>query len=248
MQLYFIRHAQSENNAHWGEESYLESHDPELTQLAHSQIENLSRFLVQNQELDGENSPNLQNRHGFGLTHIYTSLMVRAVETALPVAQAIRLPLVAWPEIHETGGIFSRDLRDEKSGLPGKPRSYFEAHFPELILPDWLGETGWWQSRPFEKFEERQYRAEKVWSDLLMSHGDKNGKPEHRVALFSHGGFFMHFLTAALGVKMRRNKANDNEYWFLKNNCAITRLDVSNNHVLVVYVNRTGFLSDNLIT
>jgi broad specificity phosphatase PhoE len=81
-----------------------------------------------------------------------------------------------------------------------------------------------------------------------MYHGDKNGKPEHRVALFSHGGFFMHFLTAALGVKMRRNKANENEYWFLKNNCAITRLDVSNNHVLVVYVNRTGFLSENLIT
>ncbi len=181
MQLYFIRHAQSENNAHWGEESYLESNDPELTQLAQLQIENLSRFLEQNQELDGRNSPDPQNRNGFGLTHIYSSLMVRAVETALPVAQAIRLPLVAWPEIHETGGIFSRELKDKKSGLPGKPRSYFESRFPDFIIPDWLDETGWWKNRPFEEFEERQYRAEKVWSDLLRYHGDQNGNPEHRV-------------------------------------------------------------------
>ncbi len=67
-------------------------------------------------------------------------------------------------------------------------------------------------------------------------------------ALFSHGGFFNHFLTAALGVKLRRNEANDNEYWFLKNNCAITRLDISNNHLLIVYLNRIDFMSDDLIT
>ena len=35
MQLYFIRHAQSENNAHFGDDNYQESHDPLLTKLAY---------------------------------------------------------------------------------------------------------------------------------------------------------------------------------------------------------------------
>ena len=143
MQLYFIRHAQSENNAHWGDDSYQESDVPELTRIAHSQVEYLARFLGENQKLKSESAWNPQNRHGFGLTHIYTSLMVRAVGTGLPVARATGIQLVAWPEIHETGGIFSRLPGDEMAGLPGKPRSYFEAHFPDLVLPNWVDETGW---------------------------------------------------------------------------------------------------------
>ena len=174
--------------------------------------------------------------------------MVRAVGTALPVAKAIGLPLVTWPEIHETGGIFSRLPEDDMRGLPGKPRSYFETNFPDLILPEWLDEAGWWQSRPFEVPEIRQQRAEAVWSELLARHADRDGRLEHRVAIVSHGGFFMHLLTIALGIEMRRIKEFDHEYWFLKNNCAITRIDVYDERVLVVYVNRTDFLPDDLIT
>ena len=248
MQLYFIRHAQSENNAHWGDNTYQESTDPELTELAHSQVEHLARYIGENQSLAEDIDWNPQNRHGFGLTHIYTSLMVRAVGTATPVAQKTGLPLVAWPEIHETGGIFSRLPEDEMAGLPGKSRSFFEAKFPDLQLPDWLDETGWWRSRPFEVHEQRQPRAEQVWLELLARHADKDGQPEHRVALVSHGGFFMHLLTAALEIEMRRIKEFDHEYWFLMNNCGITRLDVTNGRVLVMYVNRTDFLPPNLIT
>lgn len=248
MQLYFIRHAQSENNAHWGDEAYQESDDPELTDLAHTQVEYLASYLGENQNLDDGNTWNPQNRHGFGFTHIYTSLMVRAIGTAAPIAQSTRLPLVAWPEIHETGGIFSRLPEEEMAGLPGKPRSYFKNNFPELLLPEWLDESGWWQSRPFEEPEQRQPRAEKVWNELLSRHADRDGQPEQRVALVSHGGFFMHLFTAALQVEMRRIKEFDHEYWFLMNNCGITRLDVTNGQVLVMYVNRTDFLPSNLIT
>jgi 2,3-bisphosphoglycerate-dependent phosphoglycerate mutase len=248
MQLYFIRHAQSENNAHWGDDTYQESDDPELTELARLQLEHLARYLGENQNLEDEPSWNPQNRHGFGLTHIYTSLMVRAIDTAAPIAQATNLPLVAWDEIHETGGIFSRLPEDIMVGLPGKPRSFFESNFPELHLPEWLDESGWWQSRPFEEPGQRQPRAEKVWRELVSRHGDRDGQPEHRVALVSHGGFFMHLLTAALGIEMRRIREFDHEYWFLMNNCGITRLDVTDGRVLVMYVNRTDFLPSNLIT
>ena len=248
MQLYFIRHAQSENNAHWGDESYQESNDPELTQIAQSQVKHLAQFLGEHQRLDSDGDWDPQNRHGFGLTHLYSSLMVRAVGTATPIAEATGIPLVAWPEIHETGGIFSRLPETKMVGLPGKPRSYFEANFPDLFLPDWLDENGWWQSRPFEEPVMRQPRAEKVWAELISRHADQDGQPEHRVAIVSHGGFFMHLLTAALKIEMRRIQEFDHEYWFLMNNCAITRLDFTEGRVLVNYVNHTNFLPPALIT
>jgi len=248
MQLYFVRHAQSVNNAHWGDENYQESNDPELTAIGHNQVAHLTRFLSENQRLSGRAEWNPYNRYGFGLTHIYTSLMVRAVETAVPVARDIGLSLVAWPEIHEAGGIFSRLPENRMAGLPGKPRSFFNARFSELILPDWLDETGWWQSLPFEEVEQRDLRAKKVWAELLTRHGDRYNQPEHRIALISHGGFFMHLFTTALKIPMRRIKEFEHEYWFLMNNCGITRLDVTDGNVLVHYVNRTDFLTDDLIT
>ena len=82
----------------------------------------------------------------------------------------------------------------------------------------------------------------------MACHADRDDCSEHRVAIFSHGGFFMHLLTAALGVEMCRIKESKHEYWFLKNNCAITRIDVRDENVFIAYVNRTDFLPDNLIT
>ena len=174
--------------------------------------------------------------------------MVRAVRTAYPIANALGLPLYAWSEIHETGGIFSRAPDKERVGLPGKPRSFFESTFPRLVLPDWLDESGWWQNRPFENEEMRETRAKQVWEDLLKKHGDMDGQPEHHVAMISHGGFFMHLLATALNIEIHRNEAFEHQYWFLMNNCGITRLDVSNDHVQVTYINRTDFLPDHLIT
>jgi len=247
MQLYFIRHAQSENNAHWGDENYQESNDPELTQIAHSQVDHLARFLGEHQNLDKKSDWNSQNRHGFGLTHIFTSLMVRAVGTALPVAKSTGLRLVSWPEIHETGGIFSRIPKDEMAGLPGKPRSYFAEHFPSLVLPDWLDESGWW-NRPFEERDARQPRGVEVWKTLLEQHGDQPNRSEHRVAIVSHGGFFNYLLAAALGIELRAIDEHKHAYWFLMINCGITRIDFRDGQVLLAYLNRTDFLPDHLIT
>ena len=43
---------------------------------------------------------------------------------------------------------------------------------------------------------------------------------------------------AALGLKS----------WFLLNNCSISRFDIRGDEITVVYVNRTDFLPDHLIT
>ena len=188
MQLYFIRNAQSENNAHWEKSEYQEKSDPELTENGIAQANFLAQFLAEHQTLLADQRWNPQNRFGFGLTHLYTSLMVRAVATATEIALRTGLPLRAWPELHETGGIFSRFPEDEMAGLPGNARSYFVEKYPGLLLPEWLDETGWW-NRPFEAKEERRPRAESVWQELLARHGDRPGNLNSAWLLSATVGF-----------------------------------------------------------
>ena len=245
MQLYFIRHGQSVNNAGWGDPNYKESPDPILTGIGIEQAQLLANFLEANQPITSEDDWNIQNRHGFGITHIYASLMERAAHTASYTASKLKVPFEAW-EVHESGGIFSRDGDMKLQGLPGKPRSFFEKNFPNLQLPDVLDESGWW-NRPFETEEECQARADRIWAELLTRHANKKGETEDRVAIVSHGGFFVHLMSAILNHPWR-TASNDLNSWFLLNNCSISRVDVANDHVTICYLNRTDHLPRHLIT
>jgi len=246
MQLYFIRHGQSANNAGWGDPDYRESPDPELTEIGVQQAKIVADFFEKNQPITKSNDWNIQNQHGFGITHIYASLMERAVHTASYTAGKLDVPFETW-DIHESGGIFGRDGDMKLMGLPGKPRSFFESNFPSFKLPDSLDENGWWLERPQETEDECQLRAERIWRDLLTRHSDKDGQPEERVAFVSHGGFFMHLMCAILGLPWK-NASNGLRSWFLLNNCSISRIDVNNDHVTICYLNRTDHLPNHLIT
>jgi 2,3-bisphosphoglycerate-dependent phosphoglycerate mutase len=247
MELYFIRHGQSMNNAHWGKPDYQQSPDPALTELGIEQACQVAEFLKEMQTLAKPKEWNIQNRLGFGLTHIYTSLMERAVHTASFTARALGLPFAAWEDIHESGGIFGRDGDEKLQGLPGRTRAYFEQDFPELVLPAQLDGNGWWNNRPFETEEQCRLRAQKFLVDLLARHGDKEGQPEDRVAIFSHGGFFVHFVAAILGLGWKE-VSDGMQPWFMMNNCSISRFDFRDGHIAVAYLNRTDHLPDRLIT
>jgi 2,3-bisphosphoglycerate-dependent phosphoglycerate mutase len=119
-------------------------------------------------------------------------------------------------------------------------------NFRTLTLPDDLDETGWW-NRPFEAEEDRQPRADQVFADLLARHLDAEGQPEARVALVSHGGFFMRLLSAVLMLPWRQ-AAHGLKSWFLLNNCSVSRFDIRADEITVAYINRTDFLPDHLIT
>jgi len=235
------------NNANWGNPDYKESPDSPLTEMGMEQACYVSDYLKRSQPLVKPMAWNNQNRYGFGLTHIYTSLMERAVNTAAPTARALGLPFAAWEEIHESGGIFGREGDIRYKGLPGKSRSYFEQNFPELLIPEHINGTGWWNSRPQETEEQCQLRAQKFLADLLALHGDKDGQPEHRVVIFSHGGFFTHLMFAIHNAPWRK-AAHGLTSWFSMNNCAISRIDFRAGEVSIVYVNRTDHLPDHLIT
>jgi 2,3-bisphosphoglycerate-dependent phosphoglycerate mutase len=242
MQLYFIRHGQSENNLLWAQTGSFEgrSEDPGLTHTGRQQAEALAQFLARPGPVgaDRRMDHDPQNLAGFALTHLYCSLMVRAVVTGTILSRALNLPLVAWRDLHEVGGIHYKDVQTgERIGLPGKNHDYFERHHPELILPESLGEGGWWD-RPYEERDQRAARARRFLSDLL----EKHGASDDRVAAVSHGGFFRHLMRAMLGLPEVEG------LWFTLNNAAITRIDFDGEWTWVSYMNRVSFLPPELIT
>lgn len=261
MQVYFIRHAQSANNALWANSgaSQGRSEDPELTETGRRQAEVLADFL---RRAAGSNSGNddWRSTSGFHLTHIYTSLMVRAVMTGVTVARALGLRLEAWPDLHECGGIYLEDESgNRRVGLPGKTRAYFETSYPELVLPETLNEAGWW-GRPFEETIGRTRRAARVWRELLRRHGGS----DDRVAVITHGCFYNHLMSALLKLPwhqtssiryglyhalVRLRLARRRFFWFQLNNAGITRLDFRDDGgAVLVYQNRVDYLPPDLIT
>ncbi|HEX9029798.1 MAG TPA: histidine phosphatase family protein, partial [Anaerolineales bacterium] len=105
MQFYFIRHAQSANNLLYDStgSSKGRSHDPALSDTGVYQAVLLAQFLRQGNP-DGGSFLAGDEPSGFQLTHLYSSLMVRAVSTGVQAARALGLPLVAWYDLHEEGG------------------------------------------------------------------------------------------------------------------------------------------------
>ena len=126
----------------------------------------------------------------FGFTHLYTSLMHRALDTGHKIAQHLDMPLRAWVDIHERGGLYVRNPEtDERIGFPGFDRRYLERHYPLLKLNNSEVDKGWW-NRSMEEESAVQVRVERVIKELMEKHGGTND----RVAIISHGGFFNSFL------------------------------------------------------
>ncbi len=247
MQLYFIRHGQSINNANWNTPDYIESPDPVLTELGIAQAQATAAYLAQYQPITDTNVWNVHNRFGYGITHIYASFMERAVHTASYLADKLQVPFAAWEQIHESGGIYGRDGEDKLQGLPGKTRGWYEAHYPTFALPESLDGSGWWRNRPHESEEQANERAKIVWADLLARHRDQPGREEQRVVFVSHGGFFVHLMCAILDQPWRAASQGLNS-WFMLNNCSLSRIDVHKNEVSICYLNRTDYLPDHLIS
>jgi 2,3-bisphosphoglycerate-dependent phosphoglycerate mutase len=238
MQLYLIRHAQSENNALWEHSGSNQgrSMDPELSELGCRQASALAKFLAHyNGSVGGEDD--FHNRQGFNFSHLYTSLMLRSVMTGVIIAEALKKPLIAWTDWHEVGGIYLADQDiNEPVGQAGNNRAYFEENYPGLVLPDEMGDERWW-NRHFEERPERWERAQRVQRELFRRHGNTSD----RVAIVTHGGFTNYFLKSLFEI------SPDQPLWFMFNNTAITRIDF-NEEIRLVYLNRVDHLSEELIS
>lgn len=249
MQLYYIRHAQSQNNALYEEtgSDAERNSDPEITEKGRQQAQNLADFIASAGPgaSDGRNDPH--NRLGFGLTHVYCSLMVRSIQTGRFLSSRLGLPLEALSDLHEGGGIFLKNQSSgELVGMPGNNLAYFQDHYPDLVLPGDMNPDGWW-NRPFEDYGQRPARAARMLKLILSLHADS----DDRVALISHGGFYNYFLSQVLGIPERTIVETDtlsSGAWLSLHNTGITRIDFLPRERRLVYHNRVDFLPSDLIT
>lgn len=240
MRLYYLRHAQSTNNeiADRTGSDVGRSEDPRLTAIGHQQAELLADRLAAGPQHHAPVGMDSKDLSGFGITHLYCSLMERAIVTGSYVSRATGIPLVAWPDVHESGGIYLDDgPGGTPAGRPGRTRAELERDFPHLKLPRDVGEKGWW-NRPFEPKADRPIRARRVLDDLLRRHGGT----DDRVAMVSHGGFFNWFMGHVVGISEADN------VWLHTNNTSITRIDFHPEINIVQYINRTDHLPPDLIT
>ena len=254
MNFYFIRHGQSRNNLMWAQSGSNDGRvaDPILTDAGERQAELLARFLAVSNSIaasDDGVAPK-EGAQGFHITHIYTSLMERAVATGHKVAEALGLPLLGWVDIHETGGMFLYDAETETYlPQPGLSRCYLMKHYPRLILPDdaaekQVTEAGWW-NKPFEPKEARAPRARQVVARLLEMHERSS---DDGVAFVSHGGFYNYLMRAIVGLPERAPEQEHDPLWFSAYNASITHIAFREDQRVVRYINRVDFLPDDLIT
>ena len=247
MQLYFLRHAQSESNARWEERPGEVFHypDPGLTKTGKRQAKAAAHALAKQASKPRVHPHDPGNRNGYGITHIYSSLMLRAVQTADQVAKTLDLPIQGRTDLHEWGGIYELDVeKDERLGLPGKDRGFFEKNFPRVNLPDDFKDGGWWD-RPHEPRSDVPDRAGRLYDALMGQHRNT----QDRVLVVSHGGFLNFLLGAVVNLTADQAQANlDANFWFVMNNTGITRVDVGPMFCGIVYHNRIDHLPNKLIT
>ena len=241
MRLYFIRHAQSTNNALWEQTGSGKGRhpDPEITDTGREQAHLLAQFLQRNQ---GEGKGDY---HDFSLTHLYTSPMIRAILTGQHSAQAVQKPLTIWTDLHEWGGIYQDDEKTgEPVGLPGHSRAYLQSRFPDLHFPEEFPQDGWW-NRPYETKEDIAGRTLRFIQTLLARHGQS----ENNLAVIAHAGFGQMMISQLLNFSRQSEHLGiPLRFWFGINNASISRLDFRGEQVGLTYINRLDFLPPHLIT
>lgn len=250
MQLYIIRHGQSFNNALWVKNGNSNGRlaDPHLTEIGEQQASHLGQYIAQ---ADQNGEPGIKNdqhnRFGYHLTHLYSSYMLRAVQTGHAMAEALDIPLVPWECIHEWGGIYLDDPETgEPHPLPGGNRAFFAERFPKMVIPDGLQEEGWWRKRSYEPRAESVHRAKQFMTELFERHGST----DDRVAIVTHGGFV--YMLQHVIFKFEEDKftlSDDVAHtWLRTNNTSVTRIDFEKNRLIQTYMNRVDHLPTDLIT
>jgi len=232
MEVFVIRHGQSANNAL--EDVGLRTHDPLLTETGEKQAAIVGPFVAAGGHLSLAERQNGRPC----IDQLYCSPMIRTLQTAQPIGQALGVAPEVWIDIHEQGGLFLD--HGEEGGIesfPGQNRSQILAQFPNYILPDEIGEDGWW-NKGYEEVHLCHGRAIKVAQTLLQRAAE-----DRRIGLVAHGGF-MDALLKALGHHL----PGDGRHYH-HNNTSISRVDLEpGGKVGFKYMNRVHHLPDELIT
>lgn len=237
MRIYFIRHGQSANNARPTVDTP-RTHDPILTSLGQQQAERLAQFMTSNPDPVPASLEAIEGADdSFGISQIYCSPMWRALQTAKPLADALKINPVVWDDIHEQGGVYLVE-NDKAIGYPGKTRQEIVNVFPNYVLPATISDQGWW-NRDHESWDEAAKRAVDV-ANRLVKMGTES---EDTIAIITHQFFI------GMVLKLMAGAPPFNNIYFNLYNTGITRLDIKPNGVLFFrYMNRVGHLTPELLS
>lgn len=242
MELFIIRHGQSQNNVL---DETQRTIDPLLTDLGMQQAEKLAQFLSTNRDIEFNAGSGFAGGEdaaaaNFGITHLYCSAMHRALQTAAPLSKALGLKPEVWIDVHEQGGMYLTQ-NGFSTGYPGRTRREILGEFPDYVLPETITDAGWYDAtRGYEEMFTSAGRAIKVTMELRRRATAEF--KDARVAIITHGTFIDLMLKAFMGNLPNR------QYFFSHYNTAITRLDFSEKHMILRYVNRIDHLPHDMIS
>ncbi|GGK88995.1 histidine phosphatase family protein [Deinococcus radiotolerans] len=181
MKLLLIRHAQSENNVIEDRPDYAQGRQPDPPLSGHGH-DRAQRF-AQDADLSG-------------VTHLYTSLMLRAVQTAAPIAARLRLPVHGLELAFEYGGLTTGPAGGFTPAM-GSDHARLSEHCPALIWPahlhghPWDGGAEAWEEPVFHA------RAARLLHNLRTRHAGQD-----TAALVTHHDFAGAIIRTALGWRV----------------------------------------------
>lgn len=201
--LYLVRHGQSAGNA----EGRFGGHSPTpLSELGFQQARLTAQTLAK-EKIDA----------------IYTSDLLRAVQTAEPLAEMLGLPIIktaAFRERH-VGVLEGLTFDESKAAFPKDYYALVHRHVHHVITKG-------------ESYRQLLRRATGELKEILRNHqGEK-------VVIYSHTGAICFLTLYLMGAINRHTKQTP---WLVTSNCGINRFEIrSRQNVRVLAVNDTRHL------
>lgn len=162
MELYLVRHGQSVGNT----QPDRDMPDSPLTEHGHAQAARVAIYL---------------REHGIGA--IYASPLIRAMQSAQPLARLLGLPIHVMKALYE--------VREGSRFIGLSQQSLLES-VPEAIFEDTM-ETDGWECPGGDRPETVRRRAQEALRQLRAC-------GEQRIAVFCHGNFNEYLLRETLGI------------------------------------------------
>lgn len=218
MDVYYVRHGESMGNTG-------ESHapDPALTDAGLAQAACAADAL-----------------RGAGVTKLYCSPLLRNLQTARAIGDALSLAPHVMPELCEIGGIGPHDYGDGKlERRCGMNRDEIRAVCPNATFSDDITDEGWWFFR-----REGRDGVDPAWSHAVagakrvgaMLVTERCGKDDV-TALVGHGAAGWLFFETFLGIEPEVGQQR-----FGLDNCSISLFRMREHGIRLAFANRVEHL------
>eukprot|EP01017_Pseudomicrothorax_dubius_P021210 TRINITY_DN228_c0_g1_i1.p1 TRINITY_DN228_c0_g1~~TRINITY_DN228_c0_g1_i1.p1 ORF type:complete len:201 (+),score=27.93 TRINITY_DN228_c0_g1_i1:148-750(+) len=174
MNVFFIRHAESNNNLlidglSRADYEKMREPNPGITPKGKSQLSLLCDYL---------------ESKSIAFTKVYCSPLTRALESAKVIHERLKVPVEVRNDIFETGG-----LHKEQEAYKGNPRSWFAENYPTFGVNEDITEEGWYHLGRRETAEDTSQRARKIikWIST-MAKEQQDGT--QNLIIITHAAFF----------------------------------------------------------